>query len=82
MTFVSLPVLGAKIFVQSDSDIYSYGCPFDVDVFINAQGESLKWASLNIDITSWLVLQGFSFDEKFGLSFPIMHTWSNLKAFW
>jgi hypothetical protein len=42
LTCITFPVLGAKISLQPVNNNLTYSCPFDVDVWVDAEGESLK----------------------------------------
>lgn len=76
-----IPVFAAKIIVQPVSQQFYYGCPFDVDIMIDAQWEDNIGASIYLNLQTGLTLQWFAFGDQFNLNFPIKNAWNLLKAY-
>ena len=76
------PVFAAKIIVQQVDSNAIVGCPFDVDLMIDTDGDEIQWSTINIDFLSWIMLKWFVFGDTINIGFPIMQSWNNLIAFW
>ena len=71
--FALSQVNASSFIVQNNNANRYYGCPFDVDIYIDTQGEEIMWASMNILLQSWLKLEAYAFGDIFNMRYPYLH---------
>lgn len=70
--FACSQAYASSFIVKNDNANLYYGCPFDVDIYIDAQWEDIMGASIDISLLSWLSLEAYAFSEMFNLQYPYM----------
>lgn len=81
LVLFATPVFAANIIIEKvDSDMVVW-CPFDVDVFLDADWDKIQGSTINVDFLSWMILKWFLYGETINVWFPIIQSWNNLIAY-